>query len=61
MTTPSYGFRFGRFGTAMVLLTLPLTLPVFAIGGAALEAWEICRDTFGTLPSAARFVWRGFP
>lgn len=61
MTAPHYGFRFGRIGTAVVLATMPLTLPTFMLGAALVEAFEVCRDTFGTIPGAARYVLRGHP
>jgi hypothetical protein len=60
MSAP-YGFRFYRFGTAMVLLTMPVTLPVFMLAGALLEAFNIAVDTLRNVPFAVRYVVRGRP
>jgi hypothetical protein len=56
-----YGYRFGRFGTAVVILTMPLTLPAFALAAALVEAWNVVADTLCTVPGAARFVVKGRP
>lgn len=56
MTPSRYGLRFGRFGTAVVLATMPVTLPAFMLAGALLEAWNIAHDTFATVPFAVRYV-----
>jgi hypothetical protein len=54
--TARYGFRFGRFGTAMVLITMPLTLPASMLAAALVEAFNVAHDTLATVPFAVRYV-----
>jgi hypothetical protein len=56
-----YGFRFGRLGTAVVLITMPITLPAFALAAGLVEAWAVIEETIATLPAAVLYAVRGRP
>lgn len=54
-------YRFGRCGMALVMLSLPVSLPALAISRAvysgAIAAFETIVDELAAVPAAVRFIF----